>query len=229
MGNLSDTANSLTGEVSGRYLADLLRQKLGYDVNANEPSYTSGCASNTQCVFPNAVIPQRAWSEPAKHLLPYTPTPNTGDSTFSTGGYGKILRDDKSSFRIDGSTRRWGLISCYYFFDDYNLNNPYPTGQGGASVPGFAALNRGRSQLLNFGDTKTFGASSVNELRLSYMRSANNVGQPSGGVGPSLASQGFVTGQARRGLSHWRPRSRALRTSSPFVRYGNADYKPHAG
>src|SRR6202030_2305952 len=41
--------------------------------------------------------------------------------------------------------------------------------------------------------TKTFGASMVNELRLSVMRNSNNVGQPTGGVGPSLASQGFVT------------------------------------
>ena len=36
----------------------------------------------------------------------------------------------------------------------------------------------------------------VNELHLSYLRDANNVGQPRGGVGPSLASQGFVDGCA---------------------------------
>jgi len=56
------------------------------------------------------------------------------------------------------------------------------------------ALTLGRAQLVNLGDTKTFGPSTVNELRLSYMRDSNNVGQPAGGVGPSLASQGFVTG-----------------------------------
>src|SRR6202035_597477 len=95
---------------------------------------------------------------------------------------------------------RWGLFSGYYYFDDYDLNNPYPTGQGGASVPGFAALNLGRSQLVNLGHTKTFGPTGVNELRLSYMRGANNVGQPSGGVGPSLASQGFVTGVGTPGI-----------------------------
>src|SRR5437879_4108904 len=176
-GNLMDQADSLTGQVSGPYLAKLLTQKLGYGVSANEPYYTPGCVSSAQCVFPNAVIPQLAWSVPSKHLLPYIPRPNTGDSTFSTGEHGKILRDDKGSFRIDANTQRGGLLTGYYFFDDYNLNNPYPTGQGGASVPGFAALNLGRSQLVNFGDTKTFGATLVNALRLSYMRSANNVGQ----------------------------------------------------
>src|SRR6266852_3770464 len=164
-GSLLDQADSLTGHVSGPYLASLLTQKLGYAVRANEPYYTLGCMSNMQCVFPAAVIPQRAWSEPSKHLLPYIPVPTTGDSTFSTSAYGKTLRDDKGSFRIDASTQRWGLVSGYYFFDDYNLNNPYPTGQGGASVPGFAALNLGRSQLVNFGDTKTFHGSLVNEIR----------------------------------------------------------------
>jgi hypothetical protein len=199
-GNLIDQADSLTGQVSGPYFANLLTQRLGYGVNANEPYYTPGCVSNTQCVFPNALIPRSTWSEPSKHLLPYIPVPNTGDSTFSTSAYGKTLRDDKGSFRIDANTQRWGLLSGFYFFDDYNLNNPYPTGQGGASVPGFAALNLGRSQLVNFGDTKSFGATLVNELRLSYMRSANNVGQPAGGVGPSLASQGFVTGPGTPGI-----------------------------
>jgi hypothetical protein len=199
-GNLKDVADQLTGEVSGPYLANLLTQRLGYGVSANEPYYTSNCTSSSQCVFPNALIPQRAWSEPSKHLLPFIPDPNADDSTFSTSSYGKILRDDKGSFRFDANLDRWGLISAYYFFDDYKLNNPYPTGQGGASVPGFAALNLGRSQLINLGDTKTFGSNIVNELRVSFMRSANNVGQPSGGVGPSLASQGFVTGPGTPGI-----------------------------
>jgi hypothetical protein len=199
-GRLADQSASLTGQVSGPYLANLLSKKLGYGVTVNEPYYVAGCASSEQCVFPNAIVPQAAWAEPSKHLLPYIPLPNTGDARFSSSADGKILRDDKGSIRADGSSGRFGLISAYYFFDDYNLNDPYPTGQGGASVPGFAALNLGRSQLVNLGDTKTFGPTMVNELRLSYMRSANNVGQPSGGVGPSLASQGFVTGPGTSGI-----------------------------
>ena len=195
-GNFADQSSSLAGVVSGPYLANLLTQRLGYGVTANEPYYLPGCSTPEVCVFPNAVIPQNAWSEPSKNLLQYIPTPSAGGSTFSTGAYGKILRDDKGSFRLDANSQRAGLISAYYFFDDYTLNNPYPTGQGGASVPGFAALNLGRAQLVNLGDTKTFGATLVNELRLSYMRYSNNVGQPSGGVGPSLASQGFAPGSA---------------------------------
>ena len=199
-GDLGDQADSLTGRVGGPYLSNLLSQRLGYAVSANEPYYTPGCTSPAQCVFPNAIIPLGAWSEPAKHLLQYIPLPNITDSTFSTASEGKVLRDDKGSFRLDGSSPRWGLLSAYYFIDDYALNNPYPTGQGGATVPGFSALNLGRSQLFNFGQTKTFGPATVNELRLSFMRTANNVGRPLGGVGPSLASQGFVTGPGTPGI-----------------------------
>lgn len=198
-GNLSDQANSLTGVVSGPYLASLLAGKLGYNVTSGEPYYTKGCTSST-CVFPNAIIPQSVWSAPAKNLLQYIPTPNDGPSTFSTGAQTQVVRDDKASFRVDANSDRWGLLTAYYFIDDYSLNNPYPTGQGGASVPGFNALNFGRGQLITLGDTKTFGSTAVNELRLSFMRSANTVGQPQGGVGPSLASQGFVTGVGSPGI-----------------------------
>src|SRR5207248_5677409 len=114
-GDLSAYADSLSGQVSGPYMANLLTRKLGYGVSANEPYYTPGCLITAQCVFPGAAIPQRAWSEPSKHLLPYIPLPNTGDSTFSTSAYGKILRDDKGSFRTDANTQRWGAVSGYYF------------------------------------------------------------------------------------------------------------------
>jgi Carboxypeptidase regulatory-like domain len=199
-GNLSDQTDSLTGTVAGPYLASLLSQKLGYPVVANERYYTPGCALTSQCVFPNGIIPQRAWSEPAKHLLQYIPLPNIGDSVFSTASEGRILRDHKGSFRADGNHPTLGFLSAYYYFDNYRLNNPYPNAQGGATVPGFAGLNLGRSQLISLGQTKAFGSTSVNELHLSYMRNANNVGQPTGGVGPTLASQGFVTGPGTPGI-----------------------------
>ena len=217
-GNLADRANQLTGDVASPYLGSVLTQRLGYGVSANEPYYFPGCTS-AQCVFPNAVIPQRAWSEPAKHLLQYIPAPNLGDSTFSTGAEGKRLRDDKGSLRVDGNSARWGLWSGYYYFDDYDLDNPYPTGQGGATVPGFGGLTLGRAQLVSAGNTKTFGASMVNELRLSYMRSSNDVGKPSGGVGPSLASQGFVTGPGTPGIVPLAPEIEGVEnvTFSAFV------------
>jgi hypothetical protein len=199
-GNLSDVADTLSGTVSGPYFANLLSQKLGYNVTAGEPYYTPGCNSGAQCVFPNATIPMQAWSAPAMHLLQYIPQPNDGPDTFTTGAYGQILRDDKGSFRLDSDAGKWGMFSAYYFIDDFTLNNPYPTGQGGASVPGFNALNIGRGQLGSVSETKTFGPTSVNEARVSLMRDGNAVGQPSGGLGPSLQSQGFATGVGTPGI-----------------------------
>jgi hypothetical protein len=48
--------------------------------------------------------------------------------------------------------------------------------------------------LFSLGYTKVFGADTVNELHLGYPRNANVIGKPNGGLGVSLASQGFSTG-----------------------------------
>src|SRR6202008_1962617 len=128
---------------------------LGYAVSAGESYYKSGCA-NATCVFPNAVIPPRAWSAPALNLLKYIPSPNTGIDQYSTSAYPQTVRDDKASGRGDANTR-WGQLSDNYFFDNYRVDNPYPGQQGGASVPGFDALTFGQAQLVALGDAKAFG------------------------------------------------------------------------
>jgi hypothetical protein len=190
-GDFGDDPTVLSGSVNGQYWADLLSEKLGYAVHPGEAYYTPGCTSADQCVLPNARIPERAWSAPARALLPFIPKPTVGDNIFSTSAYNQKLRDDKGAARIDASTR-WGAFSAYYFSDDYRTDNPYPTGQGGANVPGFNAISFGRAQLASVGLTTTFGPTAINELRFGYLRTANNVGQPAGGLGPTLASQGFV-------------------------------------
>src|SRR5277367_3281111 len=191
LGNLSDLSSNLTGVVGGPYFANLLTQKLGYGVTSGESYYVPGCANSTQCVFPNAVIPQKAWSVPAQRMLQYIPAPNTALGTFATSSSNQTVRDDKAGVRVDANTR-WGLLSAYYFIDDFDLDNPYPVAQSGASVPGFNALTTGRAQLIALGDTKTFNSTEVNELHFSYMRDLTNLGQPVGGLGVSLVSQGFA-------------------------------------
>ncbi len=198
-GNLSNRASSLISSMSGPYLAAQLAQKLGYVVSPGERYYYSGCTSAAQCVFPNAQIPQSAWSAPALALLKYIPQANQGATIFSSSSENEALRDDKGAMRMDAATR-WGSFSAYYFADDYRLDNPYPTGQGGANVPGFNAISEGRAQLLSLGFIKIFSANALNEFHFSFMRNANNIGAPVGGVGPSLASQGFLTGQGTAGI-----------------------------
>ena len=176
-----------------RYIwPSLLSQKLGYAVYRGRALLHNGCTTSS-CVFPNAVIPKSAWSAPALGLLQYIPSPNLGTDQFSTSAYPQTVRDDKASGRIDANGGRWGQLSAYYFFDDYRLDNPYPGQQGGASIPGFDALTFGRAQLVSLGDTKVFGTGTVNEFHMGYLRNANVIGQPQGGLGVSLAAQGFVT------------------------------------
>jgi hypothetical protein len=192
-GNFSDLVNPLTGagpftgKVSGTYLAS----QLGPNVYAGEP-YSQ--------VFPNNVIPQSIWSKsPAANLMKYIPLPNSGLNSFSTSSQNETLSDNKAGARIDQNTRL-GNLSAYYFIDQYNLNNPYPTAQGGANLPGFNATSNGRSQLFSLGLTKALGPSTINEAHFSYMRDFNIIGKPVGGVGPSLASQGFVEGAGTLGI-----------------------------
>jgi hypothetical protein len=203
-GNFSGLTDELTGTVTGEYWANLLSGKLGYGVSPGESYYTPGCTNPTECVFPNAVIPQQAWSTPAQDLLKYIPVPNLQSGFFSTSAVDQALRDDKGALRLDASTRL-GTLSAYYVADDYGLNNPYPVLQGGANVPGFNALNLGRSQLATLGDTRTFGPRTVNEFHFSYVRDSNQVGTPEGTVGTSLTSQGFTTASGAPSILPQRP------------------------
>lgn len=175
--------NDLTGSVSGPYIASLLTQELGRTVTAGE-AYSS--------VFPNGKIPQTAWSAPGASLMKYIPSPNISASQFASAAYAQTVRDDKGGFRADANSR-FGQISGYYFVDDYHLDNPYPGSVAGASIPGFDALYIGRAQLFSLGDNKLIGSNTVNEFHVGYLRNANIIGQPKGGLGVSMASQGFTS------------------------------------
>ena len=177
-GNLSDQASSLTGAVGGPYLANLLTEQTGLRRHARASDIIFPVARPPrECVFPNAVIPVRAWSAPHSICCSTFRRQTSARPRFRTvpsaGDRAAMTRQASASMP---TPQRMGLLTAYYFIDDFSDNNPYPTGQGGASVPGFNALNIGRGQLITLGHTKTFGAAAVNELRLSFMRSANMVG-----------------------------------------------------
>jgi hypothetical protein len=177
-GNLSDgIVGQLNGTVTGAAWANTLSTELGYPVTVGE---------NYSSVFPGSIIPPSIAPAPTTFLMKYIPLPNVG-KYFSTSAYKFTLGDNKGSGRLDANTRL-GLVTGYYYFDDYSDVNPY----GGASVPGFSNTNNGRNQMVSVGITKSLSPNSVNELRLSYMRDVLFQGFPQGGVGVSLASQGFT-------------------------------------
>jgi hypothetical protein len=200
-GNLIDQIGTpdqpgFSGAVTGVGWANQLSQTLGYPVTQGEPYYSFGCTPSSPvgtCVFPNAVIPQSAWSPVAVNTLKYLPPQNgftNGSPSYSTSAFNQTLSDNKGSGRLDIPTR-FGAVFGYYFFDRYNQVNPYSQ----VTVPGFAATNQGQTQMINLGLTTTFNSSTVNDLRLAYLRDVNQTGQPTTGqgLGVTLASQGFVT------------------------------------
>jgi hypothetical protein len=188
-GNFSDSP-AFTGKVNGPFLAQTLSNLLGYQVTPGEPFST---------VFPGNVIPQSAFALPATKMLLYIPSPNIGANNFESTSQALTVHDEKTAGRIDWNTDKSGNLSFYYFYDKYNLDNPYPSSFGGATVPNlnggaFNATSSGLDQLFVISNTKTFGSTLVNEARLSATRLNNNLGVPKGGVGTTLAQQGITAG-----------------------------------
>ncbi|MGC2196066.1 MAG: carboxypeptidase regulatory-like domain-containing protein [Terriglobales bacterium] len=213
-GDFSDAADGFTNSVNGPGFANVLNQRMSLPgtIFDGEPYYFAGCADQSQCVFPDAVIPKSAWSPVAASMLNLGLFPQTSspDNFFVTSAYAQKLRDDKGGIRIDQNTR-FGMLFGYYFADDYLLNSPFPN--GGATVPAssfaYNAVTAGRAQMINLGNTKNFGAYSVNEFRFSYVRNALVLATPQGGIGPnfSLSNLGFVTpwGADTGGISPMQP------------------------
>jgi hypothetical protein len=198
-GDITDIANAglLTGTVSGAAMADKLSTALGYPVSVGEPYYSTGCTATgpNACVFANpailtnpTILSQLSPASAGILTGHYIPLGN-GQGSLVTSAFSTVLNDDKGGIRIDGNTR-YGLLSAYYFIDDYNRDDPYPN--GGATVPGYDALSHGRAQLVNLGASKNFGTNSVNEFHLNYVRNVANLFQPKGGTGVSLQSLGFT-------------------------------------
>ncbi|MGB8011369.1 MAG: carboxypeptidase regulatory-like domain-containing protein [Terriglobales bacterium] len=192
-GDFSAVADSMTGTVQGPDWAQQLSTTLGYTVTAGEPYFFTGCTSAT-CVFPGAQIPQVAFTAPSKNMLQYVPPGNDGDGEFSNLAAPVRLGDNKTSGRVDYNSRL-GLLTGYYFFDQFSQTTPNPF------LPGFGSANTGRSQVVSIGDTKTISATSLNEFRVGLTRLRFLMHEPTGGGNVSPASLGFEEGPNTLGIS----------------------------
>jgi Carboxypeptidase regulatory-like domain len=200
-GNFSGLANPFTTlvngvptprTVNGSAWAQELSSRLGYAVSAGEHYFTPGCTS-ANCVFPGALIPTTALDPVSKNILALNIFPQNTTGTFSTSAFPLRLRDDKTSGRVDVNTSL-GMLSTYYYFDDYSRNDPYWPGPLPSSLPGFNVTGTGRTDVADIGDTKTLGSTAVNEVRFAYVRYAPSMNKPSGGMGHSLSALGFGSG-----------------------------------
>ncbi len=187
----------LSGTIDGPYWAQVLTNRLGYTVRNGEPYSSPGCTSTNDCVFPGGIIPKRAWSPAAVGTLPYIPVgnvdPNTG--VFADSSQKNRVQDDKAAQRVDFVNQKTGNWSWYYHFDDSNSFNALPN----ANVPGFPSFTPQRAQQAVMSNTKVFGPSAVNDVRLSFFRTSITTDKPKGGFA-KLADLGFVTGEGSLGI-----------------------------
>jgi hypothetical protein len=209
-GDFSGVAGQLTGTVGGDAWASQLTNRLkpltGQTVVATEPYWSNTCTSTTWdpinkpktgCVFPNAKFPIAAIDPISAKLLKYIQPaslvdPTTGATQFSALNQKLHLNDNKFSGRLDANTG-YGLVSGYYYFDNYTQNSPYSSANQ-PMYPGFDVTGKGRSSVINLGDTKTIGPATVNEFRLAFFRTNVKLNQPRGGTGITLADLGFGSG-----------------------------------
>jgi hypothetical protein len=194
----------LTGTIDGPYWAQVLSQRLGYTVAQGEAYSFPGCASTDPvagCVFPGGVIPQAAWSAPASKILPYIPGPTLpGNSqNYSDNSQRNIANDDKIGERVDLNSQTTGNWSWYYHFDRSNVQSSLDSVTGFANVPGFPTVSPSRAQQFVMSNTKTVGATAVNEARISFFRTALHLNNPAGSFA-NLSDLGFVTGAGTLGI-----------------------------
>ena len=191
--------STLSGTIDGPYWAQVLSQRLGYTVTQGEPYSAVGCTSTAQCVFPGGVIPQSAWAAPATHILPYIPEPTlSGDvNNYSNNSQRSSITDNKFGERVDFNNQTTGNWSWYYHIDNTTVDSALA---GFATVPGFPTNTPSRAQEFVMSNTKTFGATAVNEARISFFRTAVHKDNPAGSFA-DLSSLGFVTGADTLGIA----------------------------
>ena len=183
---VSASAGSLTGKVNGPNFASVLSQRLSYPVSNGEPYF--GCTTNTQCVFPNGIIPTTAFDPAAAGMLQYIPQPNVDDNLFISSANNQQTQDDRAGVRLDYNSP-WGLISGYYFISRSSTLKPFGTN----NVPGFPTSDVTHAQQFNLGWTKNLGAAAVNEFRFNFTRLVASSDKPDAGIGKGLLSQlGFA-------------------------------------
>jgi len=208
-GDLSSLEGELTGVVRGDnapgHMASTLSSELGYTVTAGEPYYVSGCTSLADaqagmCVFPNAQIPQAAWSNAAKGTLQFIPPPNgSGNAEFpsyASSSLNQNIGDDKTGIRIDFAQSPSNNWSFYYHYDNALLTSPLgaPNVFGTAdNIPGFSYTEPSRAQVFVLSDTKIFSSTKVNEVHISYHRIHWPGPTPTGGLG-KVSGFGFTEG-----------------------------------
>ena len=146
-----------------------------------------------------------AYIDPVTALtLSQIPAANQPDGfSYSDSSHKGQLVDTNMAQRIDFANRATGDWSFYYHYDDATSIQPVyqQAYQGIENVPGYPVSVPSRNQLFSMSNTKTFGPSMVNVVRLQFFRTALRTAQPSAGSSiTDYSTYGFNTDPTAGGL-----------------------------
>jgi hypothetical protein len=150
--------------------------------------YPAGTPYNM--IFPNGQIPTADFNPISQKLLAYVPLPNSPGGIYSFNPV-NAGSQDQGIARLDHTFNQANSIWFNAFFQHSPTTETLPF--TGSSLPGFGDENVLSDKQFSFDYMHTFNTTTVNELRLGYLRFNGDYVQPQQSVSPSsLGFQGIV-------------------------------------
>ena len=174
----------LTNAVQGDAWAATLSARGGVPVTAGVTTYDQLGTAVTTTDSNGASVPGHdisAFIDPVTALtMSQIPAANLGVNQYSDSSHGGNLIDTNMAQRIDFINHMTGDWSFYYHYDDATATQPVyqQAYMGITNVPGYPATVPSRNQLFSMSNTKTFGATAVNVVRLQFFRTVVRTAQP---------------------------------------------------
>ena len=135
-------------------------------------------------IFPGNKIPTQCFDPTAlgiyqHYVAPFQALANPSNQNLTTGP-DRRERGDQFTVRFDHSITTAQKFTAYYYFEDDDRTDPFSNFQAaGATLPGFGAIFKTRTQQWNLSHTWTIGSTAVNEFRFNYFReSQGNLNHP---------------------------------------------------
>ena len=204
--------SALTGVVQGdAWAATLMSRGGGTIVGGVTPYNQLGTAVTTTALDSNGNVVSVPGHDLSAYIDPVTaltlsqiPAANQpGGFNYSDSSHAQSLTDTNMAQRIDFVNHMTGDWSFYYHYDDATAIQPIYTQsyQGVNNLPGYPVTVPSRNQLFTMSNTKTFGTTAVNVVRLQFFRTAVRTSQPSAASTISgYDVYGFNTDPATGGL-----------------------------
>ncbi len=170
------------GAVNDQAFAQVLESRANCSANltsAGAAALALAAAGNTpqpySTIFPNGQIPTQCFDPTAlgvyqHYVAPFQSLANPTNENLITGP-DRRQTGNQFTVRFDHKITNFQQFTAYYYFDDDHRTDPFSFFQAaGASIPGFGAIFKTRSQQWNLSHTWTIGSTAVNEFRFNYFR-----------------------------------------------------------